>query len=340
MVPPSVTFVIATYKRARALRCTLRALCLQRHEAWTALVIGDQCGPETAEAVRAVADPRIRYYNLPQRFGEQSGPNTAGLHLVTSEFIAFLNHDDLLLPDHLDLALSTLAADGADFYIGRCGDVRSLNRRDDGTMEPVVTRVIPADEDLRVLATWDRFVFDPSSFWVIRTAYAKRVGGWRRAGTLWRTPLRDWIMRAWRLGGRFSFGTKVSALRFWTQNLRRDAPLYTHETPEHEYLLAKIERESPDVIRAAIAEQLAERRQRRSEAAASNSSKRRDAGRSLAAWLYLRCGIDAFSVGQRIKGRPPGEYMQLLSRRRVGQALPEESTLDLFLKDPERYRVI
>ena len=86
MHAPHVTFVIATHRRVDALRCTLRALLLQAHPDWTALVIGDRCGDETAEAIRAFHEPRIRYYNLPQRFGEQSGPNSAGLHLAGGDF--------------------------------------------------------------------------------------------------------------------------------------------------------------------------------------------------------------------------------------------------------------
>src|SRR5262245_20540828 len=113
---PRVTFVIATYRRVDALRSTLQALLLQTHADWTALVIGDRCGEETAEAIRSFREPRIRYYNLPRRVGEQSGPNSAGLHLAEGDFISFLNHDDLLLGDHLVDALHRLAADNADFY--------------------------------------------------------------------------------------------------------------------------------------------------------------------------------------------------------------------------------
>lgn len=47
-----ITCIIATYKRVDALKCTLQALQLQQHENWTALVIGDCCGDETADMLR------------------------------------------------------------------------------------------------------------------------------------------------------------------------------------------------------------------------------------------------------------------------------------------------
>ncbi|MGL4880992.1 MAG: glycosyltransferase family 2 protein, partial [Waterburya sp.] len=67
-----VTLVIATYKRVEALRCTLTSLILQQYQDWTALVIGDCCSDETAEMIRSLGESRIKYYNFPERFGEQS----------------------------------------------------------------------------------------------------------------------------------------------------------------------------------------------------------------------------------------------------------------------------
>ena len=143
MKAPHVTFVIATYRRVDALRCTLRTLLLQSHSDWTALVIGDRCGEETAEAIRTFHEPRIRYYNLPQRFGEQSGPNTAGLHLAEGGVVSFLNHDDLLLADHLTCALDRLTAHDADFYIAKSANARKLERTHTGMLVPVFTDIHP-----------------------------------------------------------------------------------------------------------------------------------------------------------------------------------------------------
>jgi hypothetical protein len=70
--------VIATYKRVEALRCTLQSVMLQEHQDWTALVIGDHCEPETGDMIRALGETRVRYYNLPERCGEQSGPPRSG----------------------------------------------------------------------------------------------------------------------------------------------------------------------------------------------------------------------------------------------------------------------
>ena len=353
MAARHVTFVIATHRRVDALRCTLRALLLQAHSDWTALVIGDHCGEETAETIRTLREPRIRYYNLPQRFGEQSGPNTAGLHLAEGDFVSFLNHDDLLLADHLVYALDRLAAHDADFYIAKFANATKLERTHTGTLVPVFTEILPGHDTLKVLVTADPWCFEPSSFWVIRTSYAKAVGPWRPAVSLWRTPLRDWLMRAWRRGGAFCFGDRVTGLRFWTQNLRGGSPLYAHATPEHEYMLERMQNGSADAIRAFIEEQLARARDPARSAPFPPATLpvggawwpacRRTLGwrqRMLLSDLYLRFGMDPVSLIGRLSRRPRGGLLAWISHKRTGEALPARPTIRDFLRDPEAHRVL
>ena len=352
MRAPNVTFVIATYRRVDALRCTLRSLLLQAHTDWTALVIGDRCGDETGEMLRSLRDPRIRYYNLPRRFGEQSGPNTAGLHLAEGDFVSFLNHDDLLLRDHLVRALDQLVSGAADFHIGKFANATRLDDDDSGVVVPVFTEILPRSEDLRDLLMPDPWCFDPSSFWVIRTAYAKAVGPWRPAHRLWRTPLRDWLMRAWRRGGSFCFGDTVTGLRFWTQNLRSGAPLYSNSTPEHEYMIERMERESPDATRSFLRRQLetsatpwsgaTPRSDRPSPSSWSGAWRWRvTKARHLAAvGLYLNFNVDPVSLLGRLRKRPAGALLEEITRRRTGESLPAQQTIQEFLSDPEAHRVL
>ena len=350
MQRPKVTFVIATYMRSDVVRCTLRSLLLQEHTDWNALVIGDCCGNETAEAVRSLREPRIRYYNLPRRCGEQSGPNTAGLQLAEGDFVSFLNHDDLLLGDHLACALGELMAHDADFYIGKFANATRLALADTGAVIPVFTRILPESEDLGLLATYTS-CFDPPSFWVIRTPYARAVGAWRPASSLWRTPLDDWLMRAWRLGGKFCFGSAVTVLRLWTHVVRAQEPFYAHASPEHEYMVTRMEEEVPDATRLFIRRQIDEARRDEGSAASppeSVSFGRRAArrlrfsraGRLVSANLYLKLGIDPVSLAGRILRRQPGAYLDWLCEKRTGERLPVQPTIRDFLRDPEAHRVV
>jgi hypothetical protein len=332
-----VTFVVATYRRTEALRSTLRSVLAQTHGDWTAIVVGDRCGDETADALRALRDPRVRYYNLPERFGEQSGPNSAGLALAGGDFVAFLNHDDLLLGDHLAHLAERLA--DADFCFGLFANATRL----EGSL-PVFTSVGPRERDLGGMLLPNPWVFDPSSFWLIRLPYARRVGPWRRARDVWRTPLRDWLLRAWRLGGAFRFGTRVTGLRFLTRAAEAGPPAYAVATPEHEFMAERIEREPADSIRASV---LAQVRTALDDGAA-DAMRDRPAWRRALGWgrrrllaaLYLRLGIDPEPILGRLAGRRKGALLERLSRKRTGEPLPPPVTLDAFLRDPEAHRVL
>lgn len=336
---PHVTFVIATYERADALRCTLRSLLLQEHTDWTALVIGDRCGDETAGTIRSLSEPRIRYYNLPRRCGEQSGPNTAGLHLAEGDFVSFLNHDDLLLGDHLTRALAGLEARDADFYIGKFANATRLAGDETGSPVPVFTRILPESGDLGRLVAHTS-CFDPSSFWLVRTGYARAVGPWRPAGVLWRTPLDEWLMRAWRLGGAFVFGSVVTGLRIWTHNLRTEGPLYTHHSRENESMVTRMERESPEETRSFIGQQLDGVRREEKNAKEATARPLSRARRLVPRSLYLKLGIDPITLAGRLRRRPPGAGFDRVSRLRTGESLPVQPTIDDFLRDPEAHRVV
>ena len=77
------------------------------------LVVGDGCTDDLEQVVVGIQDPRVRWINLPANTGHQSGPNNRGLQEANGEFIAYLGHDDLWLPHHLQCAVDALEATGA-----------------------------------------------------------------------------------------------------------------------------------------------------------------------------------------------------------------------------------
>ncbi len=103
-----VSVIIATYNRPHVLKLALQSLLDQDHKDWEGLVIGDACSDETASVVAGFDDSRLRYENLAENCGEQSGPNNRGLALATGPYVAYLNHDDLWWPDHLSSSLAFL----------------------------------------------------------------------------------------------------------------------------------------------------------------------------------------------------------------------------------------
>lgn len=111
---PQVSVIVSTYNSSRTLTCALRTLCRQSFTDFEAWIVGDACTDDSEQAVAACADPRLHWFNLPQRVGYQSGPNNEGLRRAQGNYIAYLGHDDLWFPWHLDHLVATIQT-GADF---------------------------------------------------------------------------------------------------------------------------------------------------------------------------------------------------------------------------------
>ena len=105
---PRVTVVIATYNWATVLPYSIGSVLDQTFTDFEVLVVGDGCTDESGDVVTAVDDPRVHWRNLPSNVGHQSGPNNAGIRAASGDVIAYLGHDDLWLPNHLELLVSEI----------------------------------------------------------------------------------------------------------------------------------------------------------------------------------------------------------------------------------------
>src|SRR4029077_16679146 len=104
---------IPTYNRSRVLRHAVASVLGQSFADFELLVVGDGCTDDSAAVVAGFADPRLRWINLPANSGHQSAPNNEGLRQAKGELIAYLGHDDLWLPHHLQVMVAAID-DGAD----------------------------------------------------------------------------------------------------------------------------------------------------------------------------------------------------------------------------------
>src|SRR5690606_38360028 len=115
---PSVSVVMAVYNRSNILRFVLDSVRAQTRTDWELIAVGDACTDDSGAVVQSYADPRMHWVNLPRNTGEQSGPNNEGVRRARGRYIAFLNHDDLWLPHHLEVLLAALEETGADLVFG------------------------------------------------------------------------------------------------------------------------------------------------------------------------------------------------------------------------------
>jgi len=113
---PLVSVVIATYNRAATLKYAIESVLWQNFKDFELWVIGDACTDNTEEVVLSYSyDPRVMWYNLPRNSGYQSKPNNEGIKRARGKYIAYLNHDDIWLPNHLEALVSKMDKTNADF---------------------------------------------------------------------------------------------------------------------------------------------------------------------------------------------------------------------------------
>src|SRR5688572_30048995 len=105
---PLVTVVIATYNRADTLKYAVESCLWQTFKDFEVWVVGDACTDHTEKVMQSFSDPRINWYNLPKNSGYQSKPNNEGIRRAKGKYIAYLNHDDIWLPNHLEVLVDKL----------------------------------------------------------------------------------------------------------------------------------------------------------------------------------------------------------------------------------------
>ena len=113
---PTVSVVMATFNRSNLLPYSTASVRWQTFTDWELIIVDDGSTDDTAEVVGKLTaeEPRIRYVRRDRPAGEQSLANNAGFAAARGRIIAYLNHDDLWFPDHLQGALTHMEKTGAD----------------------------------------------------------------------------------------------------------------------------------------------------------------------------------------------------------------------------------
>ena len=124
---PLVTVCVATYNRPQLLvqRC-LQSIRTQTYKKLEILVVGDAPGIETQRAIEQIDDPRLAFFNLPQRghyplnanrrwMVAGSAPANEALRRAKGDYITHLDDDDEYLPDRIERLVAFARETKADF---------------------------------------------------------------------------------------------------------------------------------------------------------------------------------------------------------------------------------
>jgi glycosyltransferase involved in cell wall biosynthesis len=175
-----VSVMMPAYNAEPYLEAAIQSVRAQRYAQWELVVVDDGStdGTATVAARQAEADPRIQLVTQANA-GEAAARNTALAH-VRGEFVAFLDADDLFLPDHLERTAAYLQAhperdavytDGC--YINPAGErLEPLSRRRRGPFEGRIFEQLVRASDVfgppicvvlrRLPVVGRRLAFDPA----------------------------------------------------------------------------------------------------------------------------------------------------------------------------------
>jgi glycosyltransferase involved in cell wall biosynthesis len=200
---PFFSVILSTFGRGRHIGPTIASVLAQSYGRFELIVVGDGCRDETESAVRSFPPERITWLNLAQNTGSQSFPNNAGLTAARGNWIAYIGHDDIWVPDHLACIVATIAREPAsDFVVSGC-----VYHGPQGSEACWVTGLFddPA-------APFEHF-FPPTSLAHPRDVIA-RIGEWRDPRTI-RPPVdSEFLLRAAGAGLRFASTLRITAHKF------------------------------------------------------------------------------------------------------------------------------
>ena len=111
---PLVSIVIPTYNRADLIGETIQSVIDQTYKNWELIIVDDGSSDQTDEVVQRFADPRIQYYEI-DHAGAFGVVRNHGIKKSKGEFLAFLDSDDLWLPDKLFKQVTLLRSSEATF---------------------------------------------------------------------------------------------------------------------------------------------------------------------------------------------------------------------------------
>ncbi|MGH9640944.1 MAG: glycosyltransferase family 2 protein, partial [Terriglobales bacterium] len=106
-MPPVVSIIMPTFNRLEYLPAAIDSVLAQTFKQWELIIADDGSAAETRAYLRSLIDPRIGVIWL-EHTGKPSAVSNIAMRRARGTYVAFLDSDDLWLPDKLQAQLDSL----------------------------------------------------------------------------------------------------------------------------------------------------------------------------------------------------------------------------------------
>jgi hypothetical protein len=199
---PFFSVVIAAFNAAAWIVPTIRSALNQTYRQYEVIVIGDGCTDRTGAILLSEFGDAVRWKNLDRNCGGQSFPNNEGIRLARGTHVAYLGHDDIWSPRHLESLASVVRASNPDFAVSG-----AVYHAPPGSRYYHITGIF--DDP----ATARRDFFPPSSI-AHRREIVDRIGAWRDPNELSAPADCEFLLRAARSQCSFASTGTITVHKF------------------------------------------------------------------------------------------------------------------------------
>jgi len=151
IVQPLVSVIMPAYNSEQYIAESIQSVLQQTYENWELLVVDDGSTDNTSDIVNRFATTEIRIKYIFQQNGRQAKARNTGIEKSTGTLIAFLDSDDLWLPDKLERQVTTLVAMNADVVYSNALIIYEPDAAPGATEFPIVAGRVEGKEMLDLL---------------------------------------------------------------------------------------------------------------------------------------------------------------------------------------------
>lgn len=172
MINPLVSVIIPTYNRTDYLKITLNSILKQTFQDFEIIVVDDGT-PGTANQNLCASFDKVRYVKI-ENSGGPAKPRNVGIKEAKGKYLAFVDDDDLWLPNKLEKQVAVLESNPDFGLVHGCCEIIDekgiLQNRIIG--RPGTPEVKHGDVSMRMMGNWT--VMMPTSF--VKKEIVQKVG--------------------------------------------------------------------------------------------------------------------------------------------------------------------